>query len=105
MPLSFDPLKSIYEGETKPKKDRNQLEIDTPVTEPVDTTLEDVRDVLLRRLSDQGIDQLRLEAWCVATGRLAPGSGYMDLSGTQAEGMLKNIDILIKELKKGEANK
>jgi hypothetical protein len=29
----------------------------------------------------------------------------MDLSGTQAEGMLKNIDILIKELKKGEANK
>ena len=105
MTLSFDPLKSIYEGETKPKKDRNKLEIDTPVTEPVDTTLEDVRDVLLRRLSDQGIDQLRLEAWCVATGRLAPGSGYMDLSGTQAEGMLKNIDILIKELKKGEANK
>lgn len=105
MPLSFEPMKKIIEGTSKPQKERNKLEIDTPVTEPVDTTLEDVRDVLLRRLSDQGIDQLRLEAWCVATGRLAPGSGYMDLSGTQAEGMLKNIDILIKELKKGEANK
>lgn len=105
MPLSFEPLQDIYDGNTVPKKDRKSLQIDTPVTGPVDTTLEDPRDVLLRRLADHRISQLAFEAWCVATGRLAPGSTYMDLSGTQAEVMAKHIDALVTELKKGEANK
>lgn len=105
MQLSFEPLQDIYDGNTAPKKERKSLQIDTPVTGPVDTTLEDPRDVLLRRLADHRISQLAFEAWCVATGRLAPGSTYMDLSGTQAEVMAKHIDALVTELKKGEANK
>lgn len=105
IPLDFKALKGIYEGNAAPKKEKTKLEIDTPVTGPVESTLEDPRDVLLRRLEDQGITQLAFEAWCVATGRLAPASTYMDLSGTQADGMLKNLDLLITELKKGEANK
>ena len=105
LPLSFEPLQDIYDGNTAPKKERKSLQIDTPVTGPVDTTLEDPRDVLLRRLADHRISQLAFEAWCVATGRLAPGSSYMDLSGTQAEVMAKHIDALVTELKKGEANK
>lgn len=102
IPLDFKALKSIYEGSPKPKKEKKNLEIDTPVTGPVETTLEDPRDVLLRRLADQGITQLTFEAWCVATGRLAPGSDYMDLSGTQANGMLDHFDALVTQLKKGE---
>lgn len=102
LPLSYEPLKSIYEGTTEPKKDRTSLQIDTPVTGPVETTLEDPRDVLIRRLAEKGIDRLRFEAWLVATGRLAPASTYMDLSGTQANSMIDHIDTLVSELKKGE---
>ncbi len=105
IPLDFKALKHIYEGSVEPKKEKTRLEIDTPVTEPVSTTVEDPRDVLLRRLAGQGISQLRFEAWCVATGRLAPGSGYMDLSGTQASSMIEHFDALTSEIKKGDANK
>lgn len=102
MPLSFEPMKRIIEGTAEPQKDRTSLQIDTPVTGPVESTLEDPRDVLIRRLADQGIDRLRFEAWLVATGRLAPASTYMDLSGTQANSMIDHIDTLVSELKKGE---
>lgn len=102
IPLDFKSLKAIYEGNTEAKKEHTSLQIDTPVSGPVDTTLEDPRDVLIRRLADQGIEKVRFEAWCVTTGRLAPASTYMDLSGTQATSMIDHIDTLVSELKKGD---
>lgn len=102
IPLDFKALKAVYDGAAQPKKEKTSLQIDTPVTGPVESTLEDPRDVLIRRLGDQGIDRLRFEAWLVATGRLAPASTYMDLSGTQANSMIDHIDTLVSELKKGE---
>ena len=100
-PLGFEPLKAIYDGITETVPERTMLTVDSPYEDIVegDNILEDPRDVIIRRLSDEGIDALTFEAWCVATGRLAPGSHYTDLSGKTAEGMANNIEILLKQLK------
>lgn len=98
MPLSYEPIQRIIESSTPPTKERTSLQIDTPVSGPVDTTLEDPRDVLIRRLADHGIEQSRFEAWLVTVGRLAPGSTYMDLSGTQANNMLEHIEVILENL-------
>ena len=104
--LSFEPLKAIYEGEVARQPEKTALELDAPNNGPVDgDTLEDPRDVLLRRLADQGIEQLELESWLVASGRLQPGAHYTDLSGIAAKAMTENIDTLVKEIKKGGKKK
>lgn len=98
--LSFKPLKAIYEGTVPARKDLTTLQIDAPADGIVegDEPMEDVRDVLIRRLEQNGIDQLRFEAWLVATGRLVPGGHVSDLSGTQANSMVKHINKLVKEI-------
>jgi len=98
IPLDFKALKAVYEGVAAPVKEKTSLQIDTPVSGPVETTLEDPRDVLIRRLADHGIEQSRFEAWLVTVGRLAPGSTYMDLSGTQANNMLEHIEVILENL-------
>ena len=106
MDLSFEPLRPIYDGQVERQPEKTALEIDTPNTGIVDgDTLEDPRDVLLRRLADQGIEQLDLETWLVASGRLQPGAHYTDLSGIAAKAMTENIDTLVKEIKKGGKKK
>ena len=106
MDLSFEPLRPIYDGQVARQPEKTALEIDTPNTGIVEgDTLEDPRDVLLRRLADHGIEQLELETWLVATGRLQPGTHYTDLSGTAAKAMTENIETLVKEIKKGGKKK
>lgn len=101
LPLSFEPLKEIYEGSVPTVPEHTMLTVDSPHEGIVDddSILEDPRDVLMRRLNENGIDTLRFEAWAVATGRLAPGSHYKNLSGVMADSMLDNIDILLDQLK------
>ncbi len=102
-PLSFEPLRPIYEGETAPVPEHTALAVDSPHEGIVegDEILEDPRAVLLRRLAEAGYDQLTFEAWCVATGRLAPGGHIEDLSDMTVNSMLGNIDTLINLLDKG----
>ena len=95
MPLDFEPLRAVYEGNVPPRKEQTSLNVDTPTTD-LETPLEDIRDVLVRRLGEYGISKDQLEDWLVNTGRVA--GSYMDLSGTAAESMLNNIEILISQI-------
>ena len=95
MPLDFEPLRAVYEGNVPPRKEQTSLNVDTPTTD-LETPLEDIRDVLVRRLGEYGISKDQLEDWLVNTGRVA--GSYMDLSGTAAESMLNNIEILVSQI-------
>lgn len=104
--LDFEPLREIYDGQVPRRPEKTEMNLDAPVNGIVeDENLEDPRDVLVRRLAEQGVSELDLETWLVATGRLQPGSHYTDLSGTAAKSMEENIDKLIKEIKKGGKKK
>lgn len=98
--LSFEPLRAIYEGTVPVRKEANTLQIDAPEAEIYEDPEpeEDIRDVLIRRCEERGIQTYMLEAWLVATGRLVPGGHVSDLSGTQAKAMIDNIDTLVKAI-------
>ena len=99
-PLSFDILKKVYEGSVPKRKEHTMLNLDTPTDGIVEGEIEeDVRDVLIRRLEPLGITQDDFEEWLRVTGRIAPEGSYMDLSGTSAEAMLNNIEILARQIK------
>ena len=101
LPMSFEPLRPIYEGNAQAEPEHTMLQPDSPHEGIVedDNILEDPRDVLIRRLNEAGVDTLRFEAWLVATGRLAPGGHYTALSGTTAQSMITNMEILLNKLK------
>ena len=97
MELSFKPLKKIYEGTVPPREDKTKLNIDNPATGIVeDEMLEDPREVLIRKLEENGIPAGMFEEWMVKTERLKFGGSYKEISGVQADTMLKNIDQLVK---------
>lgn len=100
MELSFAPLKSIYEGNTPPRKEENAFALDSAKAEGIveGEVLEDVRDVLARKLEQNGINKAKFEAWLVTTGRIAPGTHMDALSTMAAQSMLDNIDILVKTI-------
>ena len=102
-PLSFDVLKKIYEGSVPPRKEHTMLNLDTPTDGIVEGEIEeDVRDVLIRRLEALSVSRDDFEEWLRVTGRIAPEGSYMDLSGTGAESMLSNINILVEQIKGGK---
>lgn len=99
LPLSFEPLRAIYEGVTQPQPEKIMLNVDAPNEGVVeDTTAEDPRDVVVRRLKAQGITKKRFEEWLKATGR----PDVKGLSTTQALSMAENIDTLIDQIKGGK---
>lgn len=104
MELSFKPLVQIYEGNTPPRKEETVFTLDSPKAEGIveGETLEDVRDVLARRLEQNGINTTKFEAWLVATGRIAPGTHMDALSTMSAQSMLDNIDVLVRTIKGGK---
>lgn len=97
MPLDFEPLKAVYEGTVPIRKENTELNVDTP-TVGLETALEDVRDVLIRRLQQNSITAQQLTDWLRSTGRIKQDGTYMDLSGTAAQSMIENIDILISQI-------
>ena len=97
MPLDFEPLRAVYEGTVPIRKENNILNVDTP-TVGLETALEDVRDVLIRRLQQNGITAQALTDWLRNTGRIAAEGTYLDLSGTAAQSMIDNINILISQI-------
>lgn len=101
LPLSFEPLRAVYEGNTEPLPERTRLNVDAPNAGIVegDDLLEDLRDELVRRLAEAGVSQEKFEAWLVATGRVAVGGSAQDLSGTMARSMLEHFDTLVNQLK------
>ena len=99
MELSFEPLKDIYAGTVPVRKETTYWAVDTPTDGIVeDNDGEDVRDALAREIVKNGRTVLEVEAWLVATGRLAPGGHLEDLSGTAAESMLNNIETLLAQI-------
>ena len=100
-PLSFEPLRAVYEGETASVPEHTALAVDSKHEGIVegDDILEDPRDILIRRLEETGVPTLTFEAWCVATARIAPGGHYTDLSTLTANSMLENFDTLTNLLK------
>lgn len=101
LPLEFAPLTGIYSGAVPTVPEHTMLTVDSPHEGIVDddSILEDPRDVLIRMLKENGVEQVKFEAWLVATHRLAPGGHYTALSGTTAQSMIENLDILLKQLK------
>lgn len=97
MPLDFEPLRAVYEGTVPIRKETTVLNVDTP-TVGLETALEDVRDVLIRRLQQNGITAQALTDWLRNTGRIAAEGTYLDLSGTAAQSMIDNINILISQI-------
>lgn len=98
-PLSFEPLKAIYEGAVEPVPEKTILDLDNPHEGIVeDDMAEDPRDVLLRRLKDEGIAPADFGAWLANTGRPT----VKRLSGTAVKSMLENIDVLVKQIKGGD---
>lgn len=99
MPLSFEPLRAVYEGNVPVRKESNAFALDAPNEGIVEgNDLEDVRDVLARRLEQKDISVSKFEAWLVATGRIAPGTHMDSLSATSANAMLENIDMLVQTI-------
>ena len=102
-PLSFDVLKDVYAGTVPVRKEHNSLNVDTPTEGIVEGDIaEDIRDVLVRRLEAKGVPSDSFEEWLRVTGRIAPEGSYMDLSGTAADSMINNIDILVKQIEGGK---
>ena len=99
MDLSFEPLRAIYEGTVPIREEKTVLTIDNPAEGIIeDDMTEDVRTVLVRQLKAKGITQKALNAWLISTGRIAEGATFKDLSGSAAQNMLNNIDLLVKTL-------
>ena len=99
MDLSFEPLRAIYEGTVPIREEKSVLTIDNPAEGIIeDDMAEDVRTVLVRQLKAKGITQKALNAWLISTGRIAEGATFKDLSGSAAQNMLNNIDLLVKTL-------
>ena len=100
MELSFEPLRKIYEGTVPSRKEKTELNVDTPTDIPVEGDIqEDIRDVLARRVEENGVSVENLEHWLIGTGRLAEGGHLADLSGTAARSMVKNMKTLLKQVK------
>ena len=99
-PLSFDILKKVYEGSVPRRKEHNSLNVDTPTEGIIEGDIaEDIRDVIVRRLEAQDVTKDDFEEWLRVTGRIALEGSYIDLSGTTAQSMLDNINILAKQIK------
>lgn len=99
MDLSFEPLREIYEGTVPIREEKNVLSVDNPAEGIVEDDMgEDIRTVLVRQLKNKGITQKSFNAWLISTGRIAEGATYKDLSGSAAQSMLDNIDLLVKQL-------
>lgn len=99
LPLGFEPLKGIYEGVVEPQPQPEILDVDNPHEGIVEDDMkEDSRDVLVRKLEEQGIQPGEFGAWLAKTGRPAIAM----LSGTAARSMIDNIDVLIEQIKGGE---
>ena len=99
MDLSFEPLRAIYEGTVPIREEKSVLTIDNPAEGIIeDDMTEDVRTVLVRQLKAKGITQKALNAWLISTGRIAEGATFKDLSGSAAQNMLNNIDLLVQTL-------
>lgn len=99
MPLDFEPLRAVYEGTVPIRKEQNVLNVDTPTTD-LETPLEDIRDVLVRRLEAAGVNKDDFWAWLIYTGRIGEHSGIKDISGTAAQSMIDNLDRLTAEINK-----
>lgn len=99
MDLSFEPLREIYEGTVPIREEKNVLSVDNPAEGIVEDDMgEDIRTVLVRQLKNKGITQKSFNAWLIKTGRIAEGATYKDLSGSAAQSMLDNIDLLVEQL-------
>lgn len=99
MDLSFEPLREIYDGTVPIREEKTVLDINNPAEGIVeDDMAEDVRTVLVRQLKGKGITQKAFNAWLISTGRIADGSTYKDLSGSAAQSMIDNIDLLVQTL-------
>ena len=99
MDLSFEPLREIYEGTVPIREEKNVLSVDNPAEGIVEDDMgEDIRTVLVRQLKNKGITQKAFNAWLAKTGRIAEGATYKDLSGSAAQSMLDNIDLLVEQL-------
>lgn len=99
MDLDFEPLRAIYEGTVPIREEKTILSIDNPETGLIeDDMAEDVRTVLMRQLKAQGITQKAFNTWLISTGRIKEKGTYKDLSGSAAESMLNNFDLLITQL-------
>lgn len=99
MPLDFEPLRAVYEGTVPIRKETIVLNVDTP-TVGLETPLEDIRDVLVRRLEAAGVNKDDFQAWLVYTGRIGSHLGISNLSGTAAQSMIDNLDRLTEEVNK-----
>lgn len=99
LPLSFEPLRAIYEGQTEPQPQHDILDIENPHEGIVeDDMAEDKRKVLVRNLEKLGVTPIEFGAWLVKTDR----PSIANLSGTAVNSMLENIDVLVKQIKGGE---
>lgn len=99
LPLSFEPLRAIYEGETEPVPDKTMLDIDNPHQGIVeDDMAEDPREVLVRMLEGFGLTRQDLEQWLEDTGR----PNISALSGTAVRSMMEHIEVLHEKIKGGK---
>lgn len=96
MPLDFNELQCLFNSTSTPKKMADTLDINHPNDGIVEDDMkEDIRDVLVRRLqAEYGINQAQLEQWLKANGRLAEGDSVSALSGSAAQSMCDNLELL-----------
>lgn len=99
LPLSFEPLRAIYEGETAPQPQPEMLDIENQAEGIIEDDMkEDSRDVLLRNLKKAGVTPAAFGRWLAATDR----PPVAQLSGTAVQSMLNNIDVLVEQIKGGK---
>lgn len=99
LPLSFEPLRAIYEGEKAPQPQPEMLDIENPAEGIIEDDMkEDSRDVLLRNLKKAGVTPAAFGRWLAATDR----PPVAQLSGTAVQSMLNNIDVLVEQIKGGK---
>lgn len=99
LPLSFEPLRAIYEGETAPQPQPEVLDIENPAEGIIEGDMkEDSREVLLRNLKKAGVTPAEFGGWLARTDR----PPVAQLSGTAVKSMLNNIDVLVEQIKGGK---
>lgn len=103
MELSFEPLREVYEGNVPIRKEKTELNTDTPTEVPVEGDIkEDIRDVLIRKVEAEGVSVEALEQWLISTERLPEGGHIENLSAPKVRAMIKNLDALLAHVKKGD---
>lgn len=95
MPLKYESIKAVIEGQIEPQPVKDQLNVDMEVNSIVEGGLaESAIEHLRREITKAGMDVSKVEEWLRKSERIAPDGTIEDLAENTANSMIENIETL-----------